>query len=354
MKKINFAVLSAVFCGCFLGAGFLSGNELLQFFGNFGYMGFVGCFISVFLISFFSGAVIKIAKHKKTDNPERILFPARYHKSCLLFGVLQVALTFSITVIMLSGITTLLNQLTSLNRTVLGGLFGFLLFIIAIKGNNFVAKFFSLIIPVIIIFSFIIGFILLKKSDYQIDFQISFPRNPLLKNWVLAALTYVSYSVIYAVAAFSSYGKAIKKDKDIWAGVFLGGSLMYLLALCIMSSVFSVPNAKNGELPMFSAAANINSTTGSIFAVLLVLGMFSAALTAGSSLVNYINVKLVLSKKYKKITAAIIFLLALLCSLFKFGNLIGIIYPIFGYFGFVILLLLVLNLTHIKKAPNIS
>ncbi len=349
MKKINFAVLSAVFCGCFLGAGFLSGNELLQFFGNFGYMGVIGCFFAVFLISFFSGAVIKIAKHKKTDNPERILFPTRYHKCSLLFGILQFALTFSITVIMLSGITTLLNQLTGLSRVILGGLFSFLLFIITIKGNIIVSKIFSLIMPIIIIFSLIIGFVLLKKANYQIDFQINFAKNPLLKNWLLAALTYVSYSVIYAVAAFSSYGKAVKNDMHIWSGVFLGGALMFLLALCIMCSVFSVSNAKKGELPMFLAAANVNFTTGCIFAVLLVLGMFSAALTAGNSLVNYTNVKFVLNEKYKKIAAAIIFLTTYFCSILNFGNLIGIVYPIFGYFGFVILLLLILNLIHIKK-----
>ena len=165
----------------------------------------------------------------------------------------------------------------------------------------------------------------------------------MLKNWVLSALTYVSYSIIYAVAAFSSYGKAIKNGKDIWVGVFLGGALMFLLALSIMFSIFSVPNAQKGELPMFLAAANINSTTGCVFSVLLVLGMFSAALTAGSSLVNYINIKLVLSKKYKEIAAAIIFLTAFFCSVFKFGNLIGTIYPTFGYFGFVVLFLLILN-----------
>ncbi|MBQ6815876.1 MAG: hypothetical protein IJP26_01410 [Clostridia bacterium] len=352
MKEINFAVLSAVFCGCFLGAGFLSGNELLQFFGNFGFMGVVGCFFSVFLISFFSGTVIKIAKHKKTNNPERILFPSRYHKSSLMFGVLQVALTFSITVIMLSGITTLLNQLTNINRIILGVFFTFLLFVIAVKGNIIVAKIFSYIIPVIIIFTFMISFVLLKKANYQIDFHINNSNNPLLKNWVLSALTYVSYSVIYAVAAFSSYGKAIKNGKDIWVGVFLGGALMFLLALSIMFSIFSVPNAQKGELPMFLAAANINSTTGCVFSVLLVLGMFSAALTAGSSLVNYINIKLVLSKKYKEIAAAIIFLTAFFCSVFKFGNLIGTIYPTFGYFGFVVLFLLILNLIHIKTNTN--
>ena len=64
MKKINWFNLGFIFAGCFLGAGFLSGNELKQFFGNFGISGIFGCLISVVSICLFGAMILYISKNK--------------------------------------------------------------------------------------------------------------------------------------------------------------------------------------------------------------------------------------------------------------------------------------------------
>ena len=42
MKQIKTLTLAFTYVGCFLGAGFISGQELWQFFGAFGNWGYVG------------------------------------------------------------------------------------------------------------------------------------------------------------------------------------------------------------------------------------------------------------------------------------------------------------------------
>ena len=42
MKQIKTMTLAFTYVGCFLGAGFISGQELWQFFGSFGNWGYVG------------------------------------------------------------------------------------------------------------------------------------------------------------------------------------------------------------------------------------------------------------------------------------------------------------------------
>lgn len=42
MKEIKTWSLAFTYVGCFLGAGFISGQELWQFFGSFGNLGYVG------------------------------------------------------------------------------------------------------------------------------------------------------------------------------------------------------------------------------------------------------------------------------------------------------------------------
>ena len=49
MKKMGVLPLAFTYVGCFLGAGFVSGQELWQFFGAFGGLGFLGFAVAVAL-----------------------------------------------------------------------------------------------------------------------------------------------------------------------------------------------------------------------------------------------------------------------------------------------------------------
>ena len=54
MKKISVLEIATVFTGSFLGAGFLSGQELLQFFGVFGGYGLAGMVLAIAAFCLFS------------------------------------------------------------------------------------------------------------------------------------------------------------------------------------------------------------------------------------------------------------------------------------------------------------
>ncbi len=57
MKKIGSFNLGLAFAGCFLGAGYVSGQELWQFFGSFGAKGVAGLLVAVALL-FFTGIIM--------------------------------------------------------------------------------------------------------------------------------------------------------------------------------------------------------------------------------------------------------------------------------------------------------
>lgn len=62
MKKISASAMCFTFTGCFLGAGYVSGQELYQFFGAFGAAGIVGLFIAVALLGVFNVMLVSIVK----------------------------------------------------------------------------------------------------------------------------------------------------------------------------------------------------------------------------------------------------------------------------------------------------
>ena len=75
MKKISVLEIATVFTGSFLGAGFLSGQELLQFFGVFGGYGLAGMVLAIAAFCLFSLLVMDIAKRTGKTEFDRIIVP---------------------------------------------------------------------------------------------------------------------------------------------------------------------------------------------------------------------------------------------------------------------------------------
>ncbi len=342
MRKINFFNLGFIFAGCFLGAGFLSGNELKQFFGNFGLSGILGCLISVTTICIFGAMIIFIAKFKNTEKIEDIILPFKSPVLGSVLAFLQMILVFAIIVIMTSGAATLLEEITGINRTLAAALFSLILATVALKGVSGIAAFFSVLVPLIAAFSLGISiFVCASDGLPNITAVPTQQTNPLLSHWLLASLSYLSYSIFSSVGIISPLAKRIDNTRTYIKGAIFGGAVLFLVAVAILLSVYTLISNEIGELPMLSVAVNINSAIGIIYAVLLLGGMFGAALTSMMSISNYITVKFTGTKLIP--TVIILSLINFIGSLCGFGDLIGTVYPLFGYLGLIVLGLITVN-----------
>lgn len=350
MNRIGTFQLAVMFCGCFLGAGFLSGNELWQFFASFGINGLIGCIISVLLIGIFCAFIIEISVARKIENPELVILPKRYYKSSMLFGALQAVIVFAIIVIMAAGSSTLVNSVVGLNRNIVSIGFCAALCVLVMLGTERIVAAFSVLIPFIALSSVIIGIIVISYNGDTFEIpSIDGSGNKLLNNWAASALAYVSYSVFSSVGVFSAVSSKIKSRKSIWLGMLTGSAIMCVMAVVIMLVIWSYTEAMQTELPMLSAAMSIGKFSGGIYSVLLFSGMFGAALSCYMSLSNYFRIKFALNKKAFFVVTILIAGAAFTGSIFGFGDLVGTIYPIFGYIGIVVLALLVMNFIKLKR-----
>ena len=75
MKQIKTFSLAFTYVGCFLGAGFISGQELWQFFGAFGNWGYVGFVLAALLFT-----VIGILFRKNRKILQFWITPSRQHQ----------------------------------------------------------------------------------------------------------------------------------------------------------------------------------------------------------------------------------------------------------------------------------
>ncbi|MGN1081366.1 MAG: hypothetical protein ACI4QV_04680, partial [Acutalibacteraceae bacterium] len=114
----------------------------------------------------------------------------------------------------------------------------------------------------------------------------------------------------------------------------------------------SAPVYSQFELPMLNLSFSLGNVFGYIYALLLFLSMAGTSFSCLIAADNYLLEK---SRTYKSkhiLFLTLISLICYLCSLYGFGNLISTIYPLFGYIGFAVIVLFVVNFFRVSKKTD--
>ena len=91
---------------------------------------------------------------------------------------------------------------------------------------------------------------------------------------------------------------------------------------------------------------------GIIYAILLLLGMIGTACSSCVAVIHYIVSKKEINRKISSLLSVALCIVVFAFSMFGFGELIGVVYPICGYLGFAVLILMIehtLYLKHTRK-----
>jgi uncharacterized membrane protein YkvI len=156
-------------------------------------------------------------------------------------------------------------------------------------------------------------------------------NNPLMPNWLIAALTYVAYNMLGAIGIVTPIGKLVSKKSTVFSGMAIAGLMLIGVAGSILTSLAVFRPAAQTELPMVALATELSSFLGGCYGVLLLFGMFCNALASLVALVVYLEHKWEVLKPRRKPVLAVLAVLIWLGSLGGFGDLIGVIFPVFGY-----------------------
>ena len=129
-------------------------------------------------------------------------------------------------------------------------------------------------------------------------------------------------------------------------------SAMFLIALSVLFGIFGFRDVATSELPMLELAYDTGAVFGICYAVLLLFGMFGTSLSSMVGVMEYLEHKSPLVSKYKKLIIIILSLAGWIFSLFGFGDLIGVVYPISGYFGFAVILAVIIHFVIHKRKKD--
>lgn len=354
MKKINFFSLGLSFAGCFLGAGYVSGQELWQFFGSFGGKGFIGLLAAIVLL--FAVGMIMIALNRKTgiDEADKLVVRKNIPAIRMAVTVLEIVFLFGVCTIMAAGVGALLNQLTGLPVWLGALIFTAAISVISLAGFSGMISAFSATVPILVVVTLIFGVVSVVNNGIHIPEAQAVSTNPLMGSWFVAAITFACYNIFGSIAMIAPLGNFIKDRKNAVAGMLLGAFLLLLIALSVLVSVCSKPDVIKAELPMLKLALDISKPIGFVYGVLLLLAMFGTALSSLVAFVNMVSQKVTAVSQRRKLFTAICGVVIFCCSLFGFGDLISVIYPLFGYCSSVFIVLMAVHYFKVKRNDKVN
>lgn len=345
-RKIGALSLSFTIAGCFLGAGYVSGNELWQYFGCYGIKGIYGLIINLALTLIFLSVLIALVRKTGIHEIDRLIIRSNLPVLRKITGALCVFFMFGIFVIMSAGAAALLKNMLKMPEALGALLFCSIVALFSVFGVRGMVKVFSYVVPVLS--AVCIGICLYAVlSPGKFDFSAS-SQNPLLGGYAASAINYVSYNLYGTIGIVAPVALNIKNKRSSVLGVSFGGVILFFTALLIILSLFKNPSASCSELPMLDIALKLSGVLGIIYSVLLFLGMFGTSLSTLVATQNYFESKNTFFKAHRIPCIIALSFTAYAGSLLGFGELISVIYPVCGYLGIISLILICEHLINVK------
>ena len=354
MKRLSVMRLALGYAGMFFGAGFVSGQEIRQFFVVYGTAGLFGLVLSALL--FFAVGVLffETARQSPEQTVGELLVPG-YHP--LLSGAVDLAedvLLFGVVVIMTAGAGAMVQQVTGWSAAAAGFVFVLVIFAASLRNMRSVMTVFSVLAPCLTVCAVAVAvFVLLRYGGGAGTVEAS--GSPLLRGPWSSAVLYAVYNLFGSFSIMLAMMPLLPDRKKTAAGMALGSIFLLIPAECVAASMLAVPGSGTTEVPTAYLAGLISPWFRNVYSVLMLSGMASAAL---GCLVGFLEqMKLWRGSAgfpYRRTSFAVC-ILAWALSLAGFGSLVGFIYPLFGYIGIpCVAYVLVKGFTLFRQRDNIQ
>ena len=353
MKEIKTWSLAFTYVGCFLGAGFISGQELWQFFGAFGNWGYVGFIAAAVLFTVIGVLFVRLTQMTKCADMGRLLVPWDIKWLRGATGVIGAVFLFFVVVSMSAGVGAMLYQLFGVAAWLGSAVFMLAVFLVALLGVSGMINAFSAMIPVLVLAT--LGFAVAAWCTFGTEgiLQLQYTNtNPLMPNWGIATLTFVAYNILGGIGIMSPVGQYVREKKHVYAGIALAGVMLLVVAGSILTSLGTYPEAVQAELPMVALASRLNGTLGAIYGIMLLVAMFCNALASLVGMSAYIEQKSAFVRAHKKAVLLAVCVLAWAGSLLGFAEIIGTVYPLFGYVSIAFLVFMAIHYFRAKKQES--
>lgn len=338
--------IAGAFVAVIIGAGFASGQEILQFFTSFGSMGTLAAIISIFLFAYFGRLILRIGSKLQTKSYQETIYEISGNSLGLLLDIIIIATLFGVGVVMIAGAGSLAAQQFSIPSPV-----GSLVLVVAViitlmQEVDKIVTILGMTVPFLII---VVGLVSLY-SIYTMEFSFaqlepiakSYPSS--VPHWLISTVNYVSFNIAIGVGMAFLIGGAEKDERKAASGGLIGGILIGGLILLVHLAIFArIDLVISVDMPLLLLANEISGLFGMVMTIVMLLMIFS---TAVGMFYSFIKRFFDLENGRRILPIIITVMIGFGMSFIGFTKLVALFYPIIGYSG--LLLMGVLIYTSMK------
>ena len=338
--------IALAYVGVMIGAGVSSGQDLLQYFVSFGAWGLIGVNVLGVLHVGFGRLMIALGSYYQSDDHSVVLAEISHP---VIYRILDIALIITCFIfgfVMTAGAGANLNQQFGMPFWVGAFLCTALTIVVSFLDFKKIIGVFTPMILVMIAVIFMTN-VLGRHWDFTEMNRISQTiQSPFPSVW-MSVVNYFAVCVMSAIAMAFVMGGSIFKINEAeksgaWGG-FMVGVIFFITTLILFANSDKVVKS---DVPMLAIAKEVNP----IFATLYAFVIFGLIFNTVFSLYYALGKRFAAgSEKRFKFFVTAFSLSGFLVSFMGFRQLVAVMYPIIGYMGLLMLVVLVVA-SYRKKA----
>ena len=329
--------IGAVYVGTIVGAGFATGKEIVQFFTQYGWIGFISILFSGFLFIWLGTKMMLVSKRIKAASYKEFNEYLFGRSAGILVNLFMLIILTCVGAVMLSGAGAVFEEqlgwnyqlglLLTVGLSLCVVLFG----VKGLVGVNIV------VVPVMVTFSFLIAGNSLM--EHGLDF-LWLESQQTLWMGLISPVTYVAFNLAMAQPVLVPLSTEVDDDWVIKRGGFIGGLVLCFILLTCHISIASLPNFETFEIPM---AEVVKLGMLSYFGIYLFV-IYGEIFTSIVSDIFGLQRQLESMWNIPRYTVTIVLVsIIYMISQIGYGNLIEHLYPLFGYLSIAFLILLIVR-----------
>ncbi|MCS0673619.1 hypothetical protein [Cytobacillus firmus] len=325
--------IAGAFIGVIVGAGFASGQEILQFFTSFGWMGIGGAILATIFFAFLGMNLTQLGSRLQTDSHKDVIYHICGRYLGIAVDFIITFFLFGVAAVMLAGSGSIFEEQFGI-PSMAGNVIMAVVTILTVCLNiQKVISIISLVTPFLLVMVIVIGGYAL--STMGINFsevqKLAESQTPAASNWFMGGLLYVSYNIAAGAAMLAVMGGTTKDEKQAGMGGILGGAGLGILILAMLVKMDVVGGS---EMPILALANEISPVFGLLMFVVLLGMIYNTAV----GMLYAFTARIVKRENPKFNFFAVLFGAAAFgASFIGFITLVGTVYPLMGYLGFTLI-----------------
>lgn len=339
MNKKTLSIIFA-YVGVLTGAGLASGQELMQYFLSFGLPGLYGIAVVGVLHVVVGGIVLQLGSHFVAQSHIDVLDEVTSTAVTKLMDYALIVNCFLMGFVMIAGAGSNLEQQFGLAPWVGSLLCTALIIVVGMLDFDKVAKIIGAFTPLVLVFTLIgAAFTMVKANpDPALLDALGKSLTPAVPNLPLSTINYFGLCMISGISMAFVLGGSKTDSAQARMGGMLGGALVATLTGLVGVTLFlALEIVKDADIPMQTVLDSVHPVMGLAMSVII----FGMIFNTGMSLFYSAARRLSVTEGTFKRNLIVFTLAGFGLSFLGFKKLMGILYPILGYLGLILILILI-------------